>query len=106
MAPRKPKELKPITLTIPPRVEGIDDWVIFGLDPSLSRTGYAVMHITQGEDRSVAKWLEVGSLKPEDASDPVWVRSKAVALALEQRLRAVLLQHFEKVDLSRTGLII
>lgn len=105
-APRKPKNEGPITLAIPPRVEGIDRWVIFGLDPSLSRTGYAVMHITPGEDRSVAKWLEVGSIKPEDSSDPVWIRSKATALSLREKLRTVIEDHLKDEDFSRTGLII
>lgn len=103
---RAPKVEKPIELTLPPHAEGIDRWVIFGLDPSLSRTGFAVMHITKGEDRSAAKWLEVGSMKPEDSSDPVWVRSKSTALALRDKLASVIEQHLKDEDFSRTGLII
>lgn len=108
-APRKPrekKEEKPVEIAIPPAVDGIDEWIIFGLDPSLSRTGYAVMHITRGEDRSHAKWLDVGSISPEDSSDPQWVRSKALALSLRDKFKAALEQHFPEKDFSRTGLII
>lgn len=92
-APRKPRAPKPapeVTLTIPPKVEGIDEWLILGLDPSLSRTGYALMHVKQGEGRSVASWLDVGSISPEDASDPQWVRSKAIStIAKDILLKAI-----------------
>ncbi len=112
-AHRKPKEEKAVELRLPPVAEGIDRWLIFGLDPSLSRTGYAFMQVDPspipGEgavDRTAAKWLEVGSVKPESASDPVWVRSKAVALAARAKLHEVVSEHGFLGDLSRTGLII
>ena len=35
---------------------------------------------------SHADWLEVGSIKPDDASVPVRIRSKSIALALCLRL--------------------
>lgn len=92
---RKPKEVKPIELAIPQPVEGIDRWIIFGLDPSLSRTGYGIMLVERGEDRSTARWLEVGSFSPESSSDPAWVRSKAVALAARGLLHDSLQKHFE-----------
>lgn len=104
-APRKPKAEPVITLRIPPPVEGIDRWLIMGLDPSLSRTGYAFMLVEGTEGRTAAKWLEVGSLAPESSSDPVWVRSKAVALALRDKLTTAA-QLQLGANLQRTGLII
>lgn len=105
-APRKPKEEKAIELRIPPAVEGSDQWLICGLDPSLSNTGYAFLLVTRGEDRSNAKWLEVGSVKPEDASDPVWVRSKAIAMAVRGKLGQVMVEHIPPEQYSKTGLIV
>jgi hypothetical protein len=104
--PRAPKVEKPVNLSIPAKVEGIDRWIVFGLDPSLSRTGFAVMDVTQGEDRSVAKWIDVGSMKPDEAGDAVWIRSKAIALALRDKFKLVLDEHFNQHQLARTGLII
>lgn len=95
MAPRKAKELKPIEITIPPAVEGIDRWVIFGLDPSLSRTGYAIMLVDKGEDRTRANWAAVGSFSPENSSDPAWIRSKSVALAARHLLYDTLAARFD-----------
>jgi hypothetical protein len=121
MAPRKPKVEKPIELAIPKPVEGIDRWVIFGLDPSLSRTGYGIMVVERGEDRSTARWLQVGSFSPETSSDPAWIRSKAVALAARSLFLDAINTHFDlKRDpvnplyyddatrewLSHTGLIV
>lgn len=92
---RVPKPAKVIDLAIPPVAENIDRWIVFGLDPSLSRTGYSVMLIEKGEDRSTAKWLEVGSLKPEDSGDPVWVRSKAIAQNARQILTKAIYDHLK-----------
>lgn len=100
MAPRKPKVVEPIKLAVPQPVEGIDRWIIFGLDPSLSRTGYAIMLIERGEDRSTAQWLQVGSFSPETSRDPAWVRSKAVALAARTVLHDALKANF---DLTRNS---
>ena len=90
-----------------------------GLDPSLSRTGYALMHVgfpkhpqdlpdgspckhpgwlshishpceecgrTGSLRSSDAEWLQVGSIKPEVAANPVWIRSKGMSLFLKERL--------------------
>ena len=99
----KRKEPKPIELKVPSPVEGITDWIILGLDPSLSRTGYSIMHV--GEQGST--WIEVGSIKPESASEPVWIRSKAIALAIQQKLYVAegwLIR--KELFPSKTGLII
>jgi len=96
--PKKAKELKPVEIAVPQPVEGIDRWIILGLDPSLSRTGYAVMLVEKAEDRSKANWLAVGSFAPEDTSVPSWIRSKSVALAARNMLQDTLATNF---DVSR-----
>lgn len=110
MAKRTPKEVKPVELKMPdfPSTP-IDRWIVFGLDPSLSRTGFAVMQVERsaGNEKSLAFWLEAGSFKPADSSDPVWVRSKAVALAARDQLQIIVDRlSTEGMNLERTGLII
>lgn len=75
----------------------VDQWLVFGLDPSLSRTGYALMHVYptcyEAGDSFVSctgmKWLSVGSVKPEETSNPEWLRSKGIALYLREHLEEV-----------------
>lgn len=52
----------------------IKNWIILGLDLSLSRTGYAVLRLDDG----VARWVEVGSFSPRDSSDETWARALAI----------------------------
>ena len=53
----------------------VNEWVIVGIDPSLSRTGLALMtNTTEGPD-----WKLIKSLKPAESSYPVWVRSVMMA---------------------------
>jgi hypothetical protein len=113
------RKAKEIPLRFPHPVAGVTDWLVMGLDPSLSRTGYALMHVgfpkhpqdlpdgvpcqhpgclshvshpceecgrTGGLRSSDAEWLQVGSIKPELAANPVWIRSKGMALFLKDRL--------------------
>ena len=85
----------PIPLLFPVQTPEIDQWLVVGLDPSLSRTGYALMLVTPwdagGDSMSTSvRWLDVGSLKPEDTRDPVWVRSKAVAKVVVERIQAAM----------------
>ena len=56
---------------IAPPVSEIKSWLIIGLDLSVSRTGYAIFLSDKGK-REV---IQVGSLKPTDASEPVWARA-------------------------------
>lgn len=83
---RAPRPKKPVPLDIPPQMPGVGAWLVAGLDPSLSRTGYALSLVQPDpgpmEMRSAAKWLAVGSVKPQTAADPIWVRGKAMALYL------------------------
>jgi len=77
-----PKDKQPATLSIPPPIQGTDHWLVFGLDLSLSRTGWAVLHVKKDGDKTQAKFLRAGSVKPETANAPVWVRSVLVSRGL------------------------
>jgi hypothetical protein len=81
----------PIVLNIPPAIPEIRHWLIMGLDPSLSCTGYAFMHVVpeDGRQTSSAEWLEVGSCKPQETKNPVWLRAKLMATFLKQTLDSV-----------------
>ena len=118
-ATKSMKKAKEIPLRYPSPIAGVTDWIVMGLDPSLSRTGYALMHVgfpkypqgladgypcnhpgclshishpcegcgrTAGLRSSSAEWLQVGSIKPEVAANPVWIRSKGMALFLKDQL--------------------
>ena len=61
---------------------GIDEWLVVGLDLSVTRTGYAIYHTVSDQFTPIA----VGSLKPKDTASPVWVRSLLTARAIDARL--------------------
>lgn len=90
----------PIVLNVPPAMTDVSHWLIMGLDPSLTCTGYAFMHVTPVDmgllntpaSTSDAEWLEVGSVKPEETKNPVWLRAKLMAMYLKQTLDSVSLQ--------------
>jgi hypothetical protein len=98
--PKNKRPLVEIPLKIPER-HNVDSWVVFGLDPSLSRTGHALLFVESlanysvpiekltapWSDHSVARWINVGSAKPGETSDPVWVRSKLISLYLRDAIR-------------------
>ncbi len=91
----------PIVLNIPSAMTDVNHWLIMGLDPSLSCTGYAFMHVTPSENTSsssTADWLEVGSCKPEKTKDPVWLRAKLMAMFLKQTLDSVTLELAKDLD--------
>lgn len=96
------KKIKEAVLQIPPKNQGIDAWIILGLDPSLSRTGYSIMQVRPnlhlGTTGTIARFDEIGSVKPDDSSDPIWVRSKAMALFLRKLLSSSMeLRHYDEV---------
>jgi len=80
--------MKVIPLDIPAKMDDVDSWLVVGLDPSLSRTGYAIMvvHSKATEPLPVALWQDVGSVKPSEAKEPIWVRGKAMALHLRETI--------------------
>jgi hypothetical protein len=76
------KNKKVIPLKVPDPLPEVKQWLVLGLDPSMSRTGYAFMRIRPEADGTRATWTQVGSIKPEKASDPIWLRGKMMALHL------------------------
>lgn len=81
------------------------NWVVVGIDLSLSRTGYAVLHLEGG----VARWGEVGSIKPKDTSDETWARGTAIAAVLRQRVESLAVEvshHNEAHPDDLTGIIL
>lgn len=100
------KKVKEVVLKVPPPIQGIREWLIVGIDPSLSRTGYALLHVhtLDGSESTSINWLDIGSLKPEKSSDPDWIRSKGIALSL----RAIIMKTASSlaVEPSTLGLII
>lgn len=81
------------------------NWVIIGIDLSLSRTGYAVLRLEGG----VAHWGQVGSIKPKDTSDETWARGTAIATVLRQRIEALAVEvshHNEDHPDDLTGIIL
>src|SRR5208337_3871905 len=82
------KSKKVIPLDIPAPMPDIDGWLVVGLDPSMSRSGYAIMYVDARVDgeKPCALWQDVGSVKPSEASEPIWVRGKAMATFLRETI--------------------
>jgi hypothetical protein len=81
---------KEISLQIPPKMDHIKHWLIMGLDPSLSCTGYAFLHVEpSSSEHSFSEWLRVGSCKPDATKNPVWLRAKLMAVYLKEQLDEV-----------------
>ncbi|MDA4133751.1 MAG: hypothetical protein OK454_11615 [Thaumarchaeota archaeon] len=95
------KEAPPLLIPDPnPRCRR---WLVLGLDPSLSRTGFALMdvrpalaHTPEEGPYTEAIWLAAGSLKPEIPEVPglhvrstLWQRSKAIATYLREIVKSV-----------------
>jgi hypothetical protein len=99
------KERKPIELRVPPPSTNIDNWIILGLDPSVSRTGFALMGIFMAEGELQTKWMSIGSARPDKIEDnrhtrtTLWIRSKQIALYIREFLKLFPVN-------KRTGLLI
>lgn len=77
--------------------EKMDRWVVLGLDPSLSRTGVAILSVdATGE----SVFHHVGSLAPTNSAVESWLRSKAVGKYLADTLLPL------PIPGEKTGLII
>jgi hypothetical protein len=101
--PRAVKVKEPIPLLFPDPNQRIKRWIILGLDPSVSRTGFALLdvrpalaHTPEEGPYTDAGWLAAGSAKPDkidddllDARTTVWIRAKAVALYLREVIKSV-----------------
>lgn len=73
-------------LDIPPKIEDADAWLVVGLDPSMSRTGFAMMYVDANSTNESNNWVSVGSVKPDDSSKPIWARAKAMALFIQEAI--------------------
>jgi len=83
---RTPKVRPPLVLDIPPKIETVDIWLVVGLDPSMSRTGFAMMYVDANSTNESNNWVSVGSVKPDDSSKPIWARAKAMSLYLQEAM--------------------
>ena len=100
--PRAAKAKEPTPLLIPQPNAQIKRWIVVGLDPSMSRTGFtlldvrpALAHTPEEGPYSDAIWLTAGSIKPEfQESDlhprnTIWIRGKAIATYLREMVKTV-----------------
>lgn len=105
---------KEIPLQIPEPITEVKEWVILGLDPSLSRTGYSMMCVTPGQvSGSVATWVGAGSIKPdpvENGMSPqttIWIRCKLIALYLRKIFEnQIATWQAAGIDTKKLGLIL
>lgn len=112
---RTPRPKKEIPLVIPPKWDDIEEWLVVGLDPSLSRTGFAIskMAMYDIQDQVLPpgkfvghRWIEIGSLKPEDTKDADWIRSKMMALYVRDRTQHWGYDLQEMTPIPNVGLIL
>src|SRR5271156_7045337 len=101
--PRAVKVKEPTPLSIPQPNTWIKRWVVLGLDPSMSRTGFAVLDVRpalaftpEEGPYTDAIWLAGGSVKPDKIDDPnmdaratVWIRAKAIATYIREMIKSV-----------------
>lgn len=97
------KQKAPIPLTIPEANSRVKRWVILGLDPSMTRTGFAMLDVRptlaytpEEGPYTQAIWLAAGSIKPEKIEDSglhsrntLWIRGKAMALYLREMIKSI-----------------
>jgi hypothetical protein len=108
------KAKTPPPLSIPEPNAHIKRWIVLGLDPSMTRTGFAVLDVRPQPyadipDRSHyepsevktgmgthAIWLAAGSVKPEKIEDSglhprntLWIRGKAMAIYLRELVKTL-----------------
>jgi hypothetical protein len=101
--PRAAKAKEPIPVSPPQPNLCIKRWIVLGLDPSMSRTGFALLDVRPAlaytpEEGPYANsvWLAAGSVKPDKIDDPtidaratVWIRAKAIATYIREMVKQV-----------------
>jgi len=101
--PRAVKVKEPTPLLIPQPNSHIKRWIVVGLDPSMSRTGFAMLdvrpalaHTPEEGPYTDAIWLAAGSIKPEKIEESglhprntIWIRGKAMATYLREMIKSV-----------------
>lgn len=123
------KQKEPTPLLIPEANTRIKRWIVLGLDPSMTRTGFAILdvrpqpyipdrtHYDESEVKSgvlsEAHWLAAGSIKPEKIEDAglhprntLWIRGKAMSLYLREMVKSVAPLTLGSPGASDVGLII
>jgi len=96
------KQKEPAQLLVPKADPRIKRWIVLGLDPSMTRTGFALLDVRpalaytpEESPYTQATWLAAGSLKPEipdsglHSRSTLWQRSKALALYLREMVKSV-----------------
>jgi hypothetical protein len=111
--PAKKKQKEPPPLLIPEPNKEIKRWIVLGLDPSMTRTGFALLDVrlwpyavipdrshydpseVESGVMSQAVWMAAGSVKPEKIEDSglhprntLWIRGKAMALYLREMVKS------------------
>jgi hypothetical protein len=100
--PRAVKVKEPTPLLVPQPDTHIKRWIVVGLDPSMSRTGFtlldvrpALAHTPEEGPYTDAIWLAAGSIKPEfqeadlHSRNTIWIRGKAIATYLREVVKSV-----------------
>jgi len=100
--PRAVKVKEPIPLLIPKPDTFIKRWIVLGLDPSMSRTGFTLLDVRpalaftpEEGPYTDAIWLTAGSIKPEfqeadlHPRNTIWIRGKAIATYLREMVKSV-----------------
>jgi hypothetical protein len=98
-----PKDKK-VCLLLPEKSE-LTEWVVMGVDPSLSRTGMALLNVRLNGGTSAAAWASIGSVKPESSASPVWARCKGIALYLKDALSKIAIPGNKPADNGSAALI-
>ena len=94
---------KTVELLFPSKLETPSSWVVLGFDLSLTRSGWAVASVQTGAGITEAKFISAGSVKPDDASLPVWIRGRIIGKGL---LQAVLSPKVKQLLEAGAGLIL
>src|SRR5271157_1416504 len=114
--PRVPKVKEPTPLLVPLPNSNIKRWIVLGLDPSMSRTGFALLDVRpalaftpEEGPHTDAIWLAAGSVKPEKIDDAglhprntIWIRGKAMATYLREMVKSVAPPPKERGDFDQT----
>jgi hypothetical protein len=113
--PKAKKVKEPAPLLIPEANPRIKRWVVLGLDPSMSRTGFAFMevrpaiaHTPEEAPFSTGIWTAAGSIKPTPIDDPnmdarstVWIRAKCIATYIRELVKTVVPPVPDKGDMHQ-----
>lgn len=101
--PRAVKVKEPTPLLVPEQNTRVKRWIVLGLDPSMTRTGFALLDVRptlaytpEEGPSSQAIWLAAGSIKPEKIEDTglhprntLWIRGKAMSMYLREMVKSV-----------------